>query len=193
MKIISDLEQNTNAWLDWRRNHITATNASVIMKLNPFQTKLELWQEKTLGWEKPFTQKEIDRMAEGSRLEPIAREIFCAEIGAEFIPICGEHEEYNFLAASFDGMTVDYKHALEIKCGKKSFMLAQCDEIPPYYFAQIQHQMMISNLDSIFYYCFDGYNGITLEVARDDTFVQKMLEEEIVFWDLITSFIPPKD
>jgi len=191
MRIIN-LNQSSEEWLRWRENRITATNAASIMGLNPWQSRLELWQEKTLGWSKEPTLKEIERMADGTRLEPFARDAFCKEIGAEFLPACIENEDYSFLAASFDGITSDYEHAVEIKCGKKAFILAQCDDMQSFTYAQIQHQIMVADLEFIYYYCFNGSEGILNTVVKDNEFIDRMLAKEIEFWNLIQTFTSPE-
>lgn len=193
MKTILGLEQGSNSWLRWRQTKITATNASVIMRMNPWVSRKELWQEKTLGWEKTFTDKQLALMANGTRLEPIAREEFTKHTGIVLEPKIGVHSMYDFLGASFDGISEDNQVVLEIKCGKKAFEMALDGIIPPYYLAQISHQLMVADGLSAYYYAFDGETGVLLEVMRDRDFEEKMLEEELIFWDCIQSFTQPKD
>lgn len=193
MKIISGLEQGSNSWLQWRQNKITATNAAAIMGMNPFQSSLELWQEKVLGWEKPRTQKEIDRMAEGTRLEPIARQRFIEETGLLVEPMVAEHDQFPYIAASFDGLSPDFQTCVEIKCGKKAFILAQLGEIPDYYHWQMHHQMLVCGLESMFYYCFDGENSVVMKYHRIDEMIENLLAKEIDFWHKILALEPPQE
>lgn len=187
-----DLEQGTPLWLEFRNSHLTATAASVIMRMNPWQTRLQLYEEKTLGWEKTFTDKEVARMAEGTRLEPIAREEFTKHTGIVLNPRVGVHSVHDFLSASFDGISEDNQLVLEIKCGKKAFEMALNGIVPNYYLAQISHQMFVADALSALYYAFDGETGVLLEVNRDHDFEQKMLEEEIKFWHCVKHFIQPE-
>lgn len=193
MKIITGLEANTKEWLEWRSTHLTATSAAIVMGMNPWQTKKQLFEEKTLGWEKVFTDKELARMNEGTRMEPIAREEFIKHTGLFVEPLLAEHSDYPFLSASFDGMSPDLQTLVEIKCGKKSFEMALNGIIPDYYRCQCMHQLLVSGLDSMYYYAFDGSLGILLEVKRENEFIDKMLEEEIKFWDCIQTFTQPED
>ena len=41
-----ELEQGSPEWLSWRRTVITATDASVIMGNNPWETPYSCWQRK---------------------------------------------------------------------------------------------------------------------------------------------------
>jgi len=193
MKIIGGMIQGSAEWLAFRQCHLGATDSSVIMNLNPFKKRNQLWQEKTLGWEKAFTDKELARMAEGTRMEPIARQEFTKHTGIILEPMIGVHSIHEFLSASFDGISEDHQVVLEIKCGKKACEMALNGVIPPYYLCQIAHQLMIADGLFAFYYAFDGETGILLEVMRDREFEEKMLEEELLFWDCIQSFTQPKD
>lgn len=192
MRTILDLEQGTSSWLQWRQEKITGTSAPIIMRLSPWQTRVELWQEKTLGWTKPFTQKELDRMARGTQLEPLAREKFIEDTGILVHPVIGLHDDYDFIGASFDGLSNDHQFVLEIKCGKKSFEMAQSGVIPPYYLAQIHHQMMVAKAYCALYYAFDGTNGIMIDILKDEEFEENLLAEEIKFWHHIQNFTEPE-
>jgi len=192
MRTIGGMIQGSAEWLAFRQCHLGATDASVITGLNPFKNKKELWEEKTLGWERQFTKKQLEAMSEGTRLEPIAREEFTKHTGIVLEPKVGVHSTHDFLAASFDGISEDHKIVLEIKCGKKSYEMALNGVIPPYYLCQIAHQLFVADGFSAYYYAFNGEDGILLEVLRDKEFEEKMLEEEIKFWDCIQSFTQPE-
>lgn len=187
-----ELVQGSDEWKIFRKNHITATDSSIIMGTNPFRTKLSLWEEKVFGWEQEFDQKSIDRMQEGQRLEPLARNSFEIETGIKVVPIVAEHDEYNFLSASFDGVSQDRKSVVEIKCGKKSHAQARKGIISPFYLNQLQHQMYLADVEMIFFYSFDGQEGITIIEERDDKFIKKMLEKYLTFWNCVTNLTPPE-
>ena len=189
MRIIEDLRQGSKEWHQFRMNHVGASDAAVILGLSPWRSAIQLWEEKCLGWEQPSNSA----MKRGQQLESLALKQFEEEIGMIFNPMVAECEIYPFLSASFDGMAVDLKLAVEIKCGHSSFKLAQRGEIPVYYIAQLQHQMYIADLPSIYYYCFDGKKGLLMEVERDEDFIWKMLDKELKFWNCVQSFEPPED
>jgi putative phage-type endonuclease len=190
MKIIDQMVQGSPEWMQFRRRHVTATDASVILGCNPFRTTQSLWEEKVLGWEQEFTPKQIDRMNEGQRLEPLARDYFCRVSGMTMIPMVAEHPVHDFLSASFDGMTEDHLYGIEIKCGKKAMFFAQNGEIPSYYYCQIQHQLMINRLEFMFYLAYTAEDQIILEVPRDEDYQKKLLEEEKIFWHHVTTQKP---
>jgi predicted phage-related endonuclease len=88
------------------------------------------------------------------------------------------------MIASFDGISVKRDYALEIKCpGKKDHGTALKGSIPIKYYPQLQHQLAVCGLDFIYYYSFDGEDGVTLIVQRDDDFIKNMIDKEKQFWD----------
>ena len=189
MKIIEGLEQGTEDWRKFRQNHVGASDASICMHLNPWRTRNQLWEEKVLGW----TQELNANMARGQMMEEFARAAYEKEVGFLVMPMVAEHDTMPYLSASFDGLSINLKHAVEIKCGKASHKLAEKGEIPVYYMAQLQHQMYIGNLEKIDYFSFDGKDGILIPVKRDDFFIEEMIDKELEFWYCVTHLTPPQD
>ena len=58
-----ELDQRTDAWFEWRKNGITASESPVIVGLSPYQTPWRLWAEKTGFMERPDLSKNpnVDR------------------------------------------------------------------------------------------------------------------------------------
>lgn len=187
MKII-DLIQGSKEWHEFRRNHIGASDSSSVMHMNPWKCVLELWEEKVLGWETTLT----DAMRRGQDMEMTARDHYQKLTGIKVVPVVIEDSSFPYISASLDGITDDFKRAVEIKCGRKSFQLAKNGIIPSYYFCQLQHQMKVTGLDSIDYFNFDGDNSILLTQKRDDEFIKEMLERYSEFWNYVVTKIPPR-
>ncbi len=187
MKII-ELEQGSKEWIKFRRSHIGASDTSVVMGLNPWRSPLNLWEEKVFGWDQELS----DKMREGQNMEKSAREAYICQTGIDVNPLVAECEINTFLSASFDGITKDLSSAVEIKCGKGSHQLAKTNIIPPYYIAQLQHQMMVGNLKEIDYFSYSKKDQFLIKVYRDDEFIKKMIEKEIVFWEYVISYTPPE-
>lgn len=188
MKIIT-IKQRSRDWLEWRRTKITAGDAPVVMGVSPYKKIDKLYEEKIRCYESnmtPWMQRGID-------LEPIALEAFEKETGLIMFPAVGVHDELDWMAASFDGMTIESDAIVEIKCpGRKDHNEAMLGMIPAKYRPQLQHQIYVSGLDMAYYYSFDGTEGIILEVPRDDEFIEKMIEKEFEFWNCLQNLAPPK-
>ena len=188
MKII-ELEQGSPEWLSWRKTVITATESSIIMGNNPWDTPYSCWQRK-LGLIEE--KKSNDAMERGKRLEPEARAQFIERYAIEMNPVVVESSEYEFLGASLDGLSNRGDQILEIKCGgTKLHDMAARGEVPAYYQDQMQHQMLVTGAQKAFYYSYNGTDGICIEVAPDPEWVKKFMPKAREFWKCIALNEPP--
>jgi len=188
MKIIN-VEQGSPEWLAWRKTVITATDASIIMGNNPWETPYTCWQRK-LGL---IGEKESNEaMERGKRLEPEARHRFSVNHRLVLLPAVVESTEFDFLGASLDGISSMGGSILEIKCGgSKLNEMAAKGEIPAYYQDQMQHQLLVTGADKCYYYCYDGTDGICIEVFPDPDFKTKFLPKAREFWRCVAFNEPP--
>src|ERR1700734_2800597 len=147
MKIVLDstgkpLAQRTKEWFDYRRGKIGSSHASTIMGVNPFETKLQLWQRmKGLLPEKEITeamQNGVDQEAEGLQcFEDLLKVAY-----GSYVPTVFEDKEYPFLIASVDGYSHIFEDFTEIKVSH--WIIGQVIKIliPDSCFLIIQHHIM---------------------------------------------------
>lgn len=190
MRLVSVI-QGTQDWLRWRRNKINASDAPSIMGTSPWKSALDLYEEKVFQ----FEQEDNIYKARGRELEPVALQAFEEETGLIMFPSVVESEEIHWMGASLDGLTIDHKAFVEIKCsGKTDHTYVTEKRLPPKkYVAQIQHQIACTGLEFAYYFSFDGTKGITLEVKRDQQFIDIMLEKEFEFWNCLQTLTPPEN
>lgn len=183
MKLIN-YKQRSKEWLQWRSTKVCASDAPILMNQSPFKTIEQLYIEKT----KCFESVPNPYMLRGIELESLALEAFEKETGLIMFPCVGEHDN-GWMAASFDGMTIEQDAIVEIKApGKKDHAVALEGKIPAKYVAQLNHQMFVADLQDMFYYSFDGKEGVIIEVKRDNDFIEIMLDKEKAFWDRLQNF-----
>lgn len=182
------LIQNTPEWHEFRRKKIGASDASIIMEVSPWKTPYQLWMEKTTGANSPIAPQQ----RRGIELEEVARQSFEKKIGTIMFPKVILHPSFDWMMASLDGIDLDGNAIVEIKCpGKTDHEVAKAGKVPEKYFPQLQHQLAVTDLDMAFYFSFDGSEGVIIEVARNNSFITKMINQEIKFWDNMTSLTPP--
>jgi len=182
--------QGSQEWLEHRKNHLGASEASIVMGLSPWTTPYQLWERK-LGL--AAEQEETWQMRRGTELEPIALRQFCDEVDIEMFPQIVYHPEHRFMMASMDGLSLDRKEAVEIKCpGQSAHATALDGYVPEYYMPQLQHQLACLGLDVIWYYSFDGNSGVALRVERDNEFIKRMIDAELAFWECVQKKEPPE-
>lgn len=175
-----DVEQGSSEWLALRRKHICASDALEVMGLSKWTSRQEALERK-LGI---IPEKEENfLMRQGKKHEPIARQLAEEMLGMFFIPRVYQSIEYPFMLASLDGVCIDNKHILEIKCtNKKNHALAKEGKIPDYYMPQVQHQMAVCDVDQCHYFSFDGSSGVVVIVERDEEFIKRMIDLEYEFY-----------
>lgn len=167
-----------------RRNFIGASDAPIIMGVAPWRTPYQLWQEKC-GIIGP--QVDTERMKNGRTLEDEARNSFIQITGIEMSPKRLFSKRYEWMMASLDGLSPEGNYALEIKCPGK-----QVDQVPDIYIPQLQHQMLVSDLEHIWFFSYvPGCPSYIKLVKRDDEYIEKLIEKEIQFWDCVQSMQEP--
>jgi len=177
-------------WLNWRKRGIGGSDASVIMKVSPWKTPHELWEEKVFGIEKSFENSSMKR---GKDLEETARMEFEKLMGVIVAPDQREHKDLPWMRASLDGIDIDGKVLVEIKCpNRNDHLTAVGKKVPEKYIPQCQHYLEVTGLSGMYYFSFDGTNGVVVEVARDEKYIQNLLAEEKQFWDMVLNKIPPE-
>jgi YqaJ-like viral recombinase domain len=127
----------------------------------------------------------------GLELEETARKAFEKKTGMILFPKVMLHPSLDWMMASLDGIDLDGKVIVEIKCpGQTDHEIAQ-GKVPEKYFPQLQHQLAVTGLHLAFYFSFDGNEGVIVEVRRDDGFITKMIDQEKKFWDNLINHTPP--
>lgn len=187
---MSALIQQTEEWLEMRKSKIGASDAPVIMGVSPWKTPYALWEEKVGLSKDNLSNYARDR---GKALEEKARKCFEKKTKLVVLNLVMFHQDYNWMMASMDGIDLEGENAVEIKCpGREDHLVAVNGMIPDKYYPQLQHQMEVCNLDKMFYFSFDGDDGVIVECQRDDKYIKKLLKEERDFYDHMVDFVPPK-
>lgn len=181
MKFI-DLEQGSPAWHEFRRNGIGASDSAAILGISPWKTELELYSEKISG-KQPAINPAMKR---GSEREGEAREWINYHWNQDFKPCVVQHYVYPWKFASLDGYCEENALVLEIKWANAAVHeMAKNKKVPDYYYAQIQSQLSCTGADSCLYLsCFELFGIVdyeVVEVTRDDAFIEKMIQKELVF------------
>lgn len=186
-----NIKQDTPEWLEFRKNHIGASDAPIIMRDSPWTTPYQLWQEKTALALKE--KKMTPAMKRGKELEPMARQKFIEKTGIEVVDVVCQHDSLSWMGASMDGLSSDNKTAVELKCSNAVDHLGAVNKmVPVKYRAQLQHQMYVLELDHMYYGSFDGSDLALVIVDRDEKYLKELLLKEKEFWKRIEDFQSPE-
>ncbi len=155
---IVQLVQGSDAWHAHRRGLRNASETPAVLGVSPWCTQYQLWLLKT-GRAQPEVNEAMRR---GTALEPAARAAYEVQTGLVMQPLVLQDGMYS---ASLDGMTLAGELIVEIKCpyrGQASalWQAVEGGEVPPYYAAQVQHQLMVSGAAQAHLWVFDGQQGL---------------------------------
>ena len=179
MKIIP-IKQNSEEWEAFRRTKIGASDCPAICGVDPYKKPEKLFNQKFTG-EKQY---ETPAMRRGKELEPKARELMSKAMGKCYLPVVGQHEEFDWMIASFDGFDISTKDIIEIKCpSEKTFNEIVLErKIPKQYIYQMQHQMFVAELEECLLIPFNGLYFEEIVIERDEDIIQELFEKERHFY-----------
>lgn len=180
------------AWLDARRQGLGASDTSTVLGLNPYQTRMELWLDKT--GQVPHQDESNDAMYWGSASEDMMRRRFTEDTGLR-VRRSGllRSRTWDFMQCTPDGLTADAGY-LELKTAGD--WAAQDWEDGPADHAAIQTQrgLLTTGLDH-------GYIGVLIKgrewtihpVAADEDLQALIVAEEERFWHHhVLGNVPPE-
>lgn len=149
--IILPIIQKTPDWHEWRATGLGASDVAAAMGKNPYKSAKRLMDEKM-----KLRYKAVDgspkkefcnaRMQRGTFLEPFVLGLYKKVIkDVELETVCGQSEEFPWLIASFDAISLDRKLVVEIKCPSDQLHAdALSGKVPEYYFWQVMAQLVVS-------------------------------------------------
>ena len=173
-----------------RNKYIGASDAPIIMKVNPWTTPYQLCMEK-IGLGHPRLDNYAMQM--GREREDEARSKFEELTGLTMFPKVIYTDECKFVRASLDGIDLEQKNILEIKCpGKVDHEKAMDGVIPEKYFPQLQHQLFVTRLDHVNYFSYTRESNKRIIVERDQAYIDNMFKEHCKFWECVQNEQPPE-
>jgi putative phage-type endonuclease len=194
MKIVK-VKQNSKDWRIWRTKGLGASDVPAVMGESPWTTPFELWTQKTGLLERPVpNQYQLSAMKRGTDLEPTVRKMFESQVGLPYPAVSAEHEEYEFLRASFDGYNESNNTIVEIKCPNKvDHSKATEGQVPTKYISQVQQQLAISKAKLCYYVSWDGKSPslAVVEVLPDLEMQKRITEACVDFWKRVQHKILP--
>lgn len=202
-------------FLKERAGGIGGTDAGILMGVNPYKTAYRLWQDKVFG--EPETAPNRF-MHFGQVLEDVVAREFASVTGysvtAEDLYIKDPAADYirghvDRWIAGADGERIG---VLECKTAgawsAEQFAKYPCywaegqtpaetsgpEDMPPAYYFQVQHYLMISGLKTGFLAVLIGGNDFRVyRIEADPALHEKMRETYAEFWEHVTTRTPPED
>lgn len=181
-------------WLEYRKQGIGGSDASVVCGINRYKSPVELWMEKTGQLQ---AQEAGEAAYWGTQLEPFVRAEFTKRTGiwvdhrSELL----QSEEHPFILANLDGIcevpdigtcVFEAKTASAYKAGEWE------NTIPDGYMCQIQHYMAVTGYAGAYIAVLIGGNTFKWRfVERDEELISMLIELETAFWNHVQDGTPP--
>jgi hypothetical protein len=94
--------------------------------------------------------------------------------------LCIQSCEHSWMRCSLDGIEINERKVVEIKCGKSAYRHTARHRSPPtYYYGQLQHIMCVSEFESIDFWCYEpNHEPILINVCRDERYIERLFVAE---------------
>lgn len=152
------LTQGSPAWHAARANHFCASEAPAMMGVSKYMTRSEL-----LTFKKTGIAAEVDAAKQrlfdaGHESEAKTRPIAEGILGQDLFPMVGTREVDGLpLLASLDGIVMDDTIIWENKLWNEELAKAcEAGELEPHYWAQLEHQLLVTQADTVLFTTSDG-------------------------------------
>ena len=158
MEILEHAPQGGEAWHAARKAHFCASEAAAAMGASKYTTRDALLHQKATGISEEVSPAKQRLFDAGHAAEYAARSIAEGIAGTEFYPVVATHEVEGLpLLASFDGIDILEEVLWETKMLNQSLVAqVQAAELEPHYWAQLEHQMLVSNAHRVLFTTSDG-------------------------------------
>jgi len=162
---ILNLKQGTPEWKAERLKRCTASQIPILFDLSPYQTILELFEEKSMEIEMPISESKQILFNRGHEAEDVGREWVKTNLGLDLQPHVVLSLEVPDLLASLDGFDEEKKIIFEAKyMGAQKLLDVKKGIIPAHHECQVQAQLLATGASKCVYFAMDGTNAAMLEV-----------------------------
>ena len=150
--------QGTPAWHAARARHFCASEAPAMLGVSKYMTRSELLAQKKTGITEDVDAGKQRLFDSGHEAEAKARPIAEGILGQDLFPMVGVREVDGLpLLASLDGLTMDDTIVWENKLWNEELAQACASgELEPHYWAQLEHQLIVSQADTVLFTTSDG-------------------------------------
>ena len=183
-KLVSTLNMDHEAWLQYRKKGIGGSDAGSICGLNPYSTAISVFQDKTQLQVEEKTDNEA--MRQGRDLEEYVARRFTEETGKKVrrANAIFYQEENPFMLANVDRLIVGENAGLECKTASAYSADKWKDgHIPESYEIQCHHYMAVTGADAWYIACVVlGKEFIWHKIERDEETIQMLIQIETDFW-----------
>ncbi|QUN27207.1 YqaJ viral recombinase family protein [Cupriavidus sp. KK10] len=199
LRLVDTKGLSRNDWLAVRKTGIGGSDAAAAVGLNPYQSQLELWLEKTgrdAGLVKPDPMDTTEPVYWGTLLEPIVAAAYTQQTGRRVRKVNAvlRHPTVPFMLANLDREVIAEPDVQILECKTAGEFGARLwrDGVPEYVQLQVQHQLAVTGkqaADVAVLLC--GHQLAVHRISRDEALIGQLIMLEAKFWTYVTTDTPP--
>lgn len=165
-RITHECQQGTQAWLDLRAKHFTASEASAMMGESKYQTRSALLKAKATGISEEVDAGKQRLFDAGHAAEAAARPLIEEQLGTELYPVTMSVEIDGLpLLASLDGIDMLGDVIWECKLLNESLIQAiDQNRLDTHYTYQLEQQLLVSGAERACFTTSDGSEENTFSI-----------------------------
>ena len=181
-------------WLEYRKQGIGGSDASVVCGISRYKSPVELWMEKT---DQLPAQEAGEAAYWGTQLEALVRAEFTKRTGIEVKQVYQllQNEEHPFMLANLDGICEhpDFGPVIFEAKTASAYKAGEWEKtIPDEYALQLQHYMAVTGYQGAYIAVLIGGNTFRWKfVERDEELISMLIELESAFWNHVRDCTPP--
>ena len=188
------------SWLALRRRGIGSSDAAAAIGLNPYQSPLALWLEKTgraCEDQEPSPESRLSSpLYWGQVLEPIVAEHYAQHTGYSVRRVNAilQHREHHWMLANLDREILgqDDVHLLECKTAGLHGARLWDQGVPEYIQLQVQHQLAVTGQKAADVAVLLAGQDLQIHrIDRDETLIAALIRLEEAFWQQVVTDQPP--
>ena len=199
LRLVSTKDLERDDWLEVRRTGIGSSDAAAAIGLNPYQSQLELWMQKTgKGDLLPVFDPNDDTspMFWGTMLEPIVAAHYTKRTGNKVRRVNAvlQHPEHPWMLANVDREVVGSSQVQLLECKTAGIHGARLwrDGVPEYVQLQVMHQLAVTGHRAADVAVLIGGQELRIfRIERDEALIARLIEMEHAFWQMVGSKTPP--
>lgn len=199
LKLVKTLELSREEWLTVRKGGIGSSDAAAAVGLNPYQSQLELWMQKTgrdANLPKIDPKDQSSPMYWGTLLESIVAAHYTMRTGHKVRRINAvlQHPTEPWMLANLDREVLGAPDVQILECKTAGINGARLwkEGVPEYIQLQVMHQLAVTGKQAADVAVLIGGQDLQIHrIERDDALIAKLIELERQFWHYVESDTPP--
>lgn len=201
LRLVSTKDLSRDEWLSVRKHGIGSSDAAAAVGLNPYQSQLELWLEKT-GRDallpKSDPHDEDSPTYWGNILEPIVATHYTQRTGNRVRRINAvlQHPDptLSWMLANIDREVIGASDVQILECKTAGINGARLwkEGVPVYVQLQVMHQLAVTGKRAADVAVLLGGQHLEIHrIERDDELIARLIELERDFWSYVQRDTPP--